>query len=94
MADTPTPPQNESLLKFPCDFTIKVFGLKSDEFESNVLMIIHKHAPNLSGRAIQCRPSQQEKYCALSITIHVESKEQLDAIYQDLSSSPHVIMAL
>lgn len=92
MDDIPIP--QESLLKFPCDFTIKVFGLKSDEFEAAVLVIIHKHAPNLSGRAIESRPSEQGKYCALSITIHVDSKEQLDNIYQDLSSSPHVIMAL
>lgn len=86
--------QNDSLLKFPCDFTIKVFGLASDEFEAAVLSIIHKHAPNLSGRALQSRLSQNGKYLALSITIHVDSKEQLDTIYQALSSSPQVIMAL
>lgn len=85
---------NPSLLTFPCDFTIKVFGLKSDEFEGEVLMLIHKHVPNLSGRAIQARPSENGKYLALSITIHVTSKEQLDDIYRDLSASPHVLMAL
>lgn len=86
--------KEESLLKFPCDFTLKVFGLHSDEFEANVLMIINKHAPNLSGRAIQTRASQHGKYCALSITVHVDSREQLDNIYRELSSSPHVIMVL
>lgn len=94
MNDIPMTPPEESLLKFPCDFTIKVFGLKSDEFEAAVLVIIHKHAPNLSGRAIESRPSQQGKYCALSITIHVDSKEQLDNIYRELSASPQVIMVL
>jgi putative lipoic acid-binding regulatory protein len=93
MTDKPASP-DESLLKFPCDFTLKVFGLRSDEFEANVLMIVHKHVPNLSGRALQTRPSQQGKYCALSITVHVESKEQLDNLYRELSSSPHVIMVL
>jgi len=87
-------PGEESLLKFPCDFTLKIFGLKSDEFEAAVLGIVHKHAPNLSDRAIESRPSQQGKYCALSITIHADSKEQLDNIYRDLSASPHVIMVL
>ena len=83
-----------SLLKFPCDFTLKVFGLHSDEFEAKVLMLIHKHAPNLSGRAVQSRLSENSKYCALSITIHVDSKEQLDNIYRDLTASPFVLMAL
>lgn len=88
------PGEGGTLLTFPCDFTIKVFGKGSDEFEAAVLMIIHKHVPNLSGRAIQTRNSETGKYCALSITVHVDSKEQLDNIYYELSSSPHVIMAL
>lgn len=93
MTDKPILPE-ESLIKFPCDFTLKIFGLKSDEFEATVLVIIHKHAPNLSDRAIESRPSQQGKYCALSVTIHVDSKEQLDNIYRELSASPQVIMVL
>lgn len=87
-------PSNESLLKFPCDFTIKVFGLGSDEFEIAVLTIVHKHVPNLAETAVQTRESANNKYRALSITVHVSSKQQLDNLYQDLSSSPHVLMAL
>lgn len=93
MTDKPTQPE-ESLLKFPCDFPIKVFGLDSEEFEVEVLMIVHKFAPSFSDRAIQSRPSEKGKYKALSLTIHIESKEQLDNIYKALSASPHVIMAL
>jgi putative lipoic acid-binding regulatory protein len=93
MADNGTQ-SKESLITFPCDFTLKVFGFQSQEFESSVLMIIHKHVANLSGRAIQSRPSENGKYLALTITVHVDSKEQLDNIYRDLSSSPHVLMAL
>lgn len=84
----------ESLLTFPCDFTIKVFGLKSQEFEETVLMIIHKHIPSFSDTAIQSRESGKNKYVALSITVHVESKTQLDDIYRELSSSPQVLMTL
>lgn len=86
--------ENESLLTFPCDFTIKIFGLASQEFEAAALMIINKHAPNLSGRMLQSRTSENGKYLALSITVHVDSKEQLDNIYRELSSSPHVLMTL
>jgi hypothetical protein len=89
-----TTEKNASPLSFPCDFTIKVFGMATDEFEGVALGIIHKHAPNLSGRAIQSNISENGKYKALSITVHVESREQLDGIYQDLSASPLVLMAL
>lgn len=85
---------SESLLTFPCDFIIKVFGTASDEFEINVIAIVHKHVPTLLEGAITSRVSENGKYKALTITVHVESKEQLDRIYQDLSSSPHVLMAL
>lgn len=90
MTDTP----KESLLKFPCDFTLKVFGNATDEFEATVLGIINKHVPNASDRTYDSRPSANGKYVALNITVHVESKEQLDNIYRALSSSPQVLMAL
>lgn len=93
MTDNQVPP-GESLLKFPCDFTIKVFGLANDDFEAAALGIIHKHAPNFTDQAFQARPSEGGKYKALSITIHAESKEQLDAIYMELSASPHILMVL
>ena len=87
-------PPTESLLKFPCDFTIKVFGFASEEFEATVFSIVYKHVPNLSDRVIQARPSETGKYLALSITMHVDSKEQLDQVYRELSASPKVLMVL
>ena len=83
-----------TLLTFPCDFTIKVFGKTSDEFEITVLQIIKKHVAYLAENALQVRPSENGKYTAISITVHVDSKEQLDQIYKELSSSPQIIMAL
>ena len=90
MTDKPT----GELLTFPCDITIKVIGLASSEFENEVASIINKHLPNLPKQAIQERPSKNHKYKALSITVHAESKAQLDLIYQDLTASPFVLMAL
>ncbi|MFZ2314374.1 MAG: DUF493 domain-containing protein [Gammaproteobacteria bacterium] len=91
---TSIPDQPETLLTFPCDFPIKVVGHASPEFETTVLGIIHKHLPSFSDRAFQARPSNQGKYLALTITVHVTSKDQLDNIYRELSSSPQVLMAL
>lgn len=83
-----------SALVFPCDFVIKVFGLASDTFEISVLGIIRKHVPDLGETAIKNRHSKDGKYLALSVSVHVNSKEQLDAIYRDLTSNPLVLMAL
>ncbi len=88
------PNDKDSLLTFPCEFAIKVFGVASDEFETEVLSIIHKHIPNLSENAIRTRPSKDKKYLALTVTVFVESQLQLDDIYRELTSNPLVLMAL
>lgn len=92
MTDETTP--SESLLKFPCDFTIKVFGQATDAFEIAVLSIVRKHVPDFSDSMLKSRLSENGKYNALSIVVHVKSRAQLDQIYQDLSSNPEVMMAL
>lgn len=86
--------EKKTLLNFPCDFTIKVFGKTGKDFESTVFNILKKHNAPLTKPEPQSRQSENGKYLAMSVTIFVESKDQLDKIYQDLSSSPHVLMAL
>lgn len=84
----------QSLLNFPCEFIIKVFGIASDEFETAVITIIRNHIKDLREDAFRTRPSKDSKYLAITITINVESREQLDNIYRDLSNNPQVLMAL
>ncbi len=84
-----TPP-----IEFPCDFIIKVVGKANKKFETSVLDIIHKHFPTFSNKNYTKRLSRDANFLALTITIHAESKEQLDAAYQDLSDCKEIIMAL
>ena len=86
--------EKETLLTFPCDFTIKIFGNATEEFEKTVLAIIQKHVPGFSSSRITCNLSENGKYKALSATVHVTSKNQLDDIYRDLSASPQILMTL
>lgn len=92
MTDKPQEPK-ETLLTFPCEFTIKVFGNPTPSFEPTILNIIKTHAPGVEP-SVTSRPSENGKYVALSITITAESKEQMDRIYQDLTACPQVLMAL
>ena len=85
---------DESPLKFPCEFTIKVFGEMAPDFEQTIYTLIHPLAPNLSTGAFQSRISENGKYLSLSVTLFVQSREQLDNIYRALTSSPKVLMAL
>lgn len=84
----------ETLLQFPCEFTIKIFGEMAPDFEQVIYDLIHPHVPALSSGSFQSRISENGKYLSLSVTLYVQSREQLDNIYRALSSSPRVLMAL
>lgn len=83
-----------TLMTFPCDFRLKVFGAATLEFEQAVLAIVREHVPTLSDRAVTTTPSKGNQYTAMSIQFEAESREQLDAIYTALSQHPLVKMAL
>jgi putative lipoic acid-binding regulatory protein len=86
--------QDETLFDFPCQFPIKVMGLANDSFEIEVIKLVRKHVPELADNAVTRRESAKSNYAALTITITANSREQLDAIYRELTASEHVIMAL
>lgn len=82
------------LLEFPCNFPLKVIGLANEQFETAVYSIVRKHLAELSEAAIKMRYSQDKKYLSLTVNAWVVSREQLDAIYIDLSSHEAIMMVL
>jgi putative lipoic acid-binding regulatory protein len=84
----------ETLLEFPCDFPVKAMGLACDELEIAVIEIINRHVEYLAEDALKMKPSKTGKYTAITITITASSKQQLDAIYIDLTACEHVSIAL
>lgn len=84
----------ETLLEFPCQFAVKVMGKNNVEFDLLVLEIVRRHAPDIHEQAMSTRASKDANYMAVTLMINATSKQQLDAIYQDLSGHPQVLMAL
>jgi len=82
----------DTLLKFPCDLPIKVFGRNEAAFREAALGIVRAHY----GEAI--RFSEQESrnggYLSLTITVRAESRETVDAVFQALVDHEHVLMVL
>jgi uncharacterized protein len=85
---------NDSLLAFPCEFPIKVFGKADLEFQAIALEIIRKHVPSLGEAAVHERYSRDQHYLSLTVTIEATSQEQLDAIYRELSADSRILMVL
>jgi putative lipoic acid-binding regulatory protein len=81
-------------LEFPCELTIKAMGLTEPEFELVVVEMVRVHCPNLGEDAVSTRPSKGGKYQSVSVLVNAHSREQMDALYRDLTSHPKVLMAL
>lgn len=86
--------EHSSPIKFPCEFVIKVIGKSADDFQQRILALMQDTFPSIGQQNIKERPSKDNNYTALTITVYAESKAQLDAVYQALSDSPDVLMAL
>lgn len=89
-----TDSSDESPLKFPCEFPVKAMGLSGIDFEKHVLNIFRRHVPDLDETLISKRDSQGGKYVSITVTVQAKNRQQLDAIYQELTDSKHVVMAL
>ena len=85
---------NDELFQFPRDFPIKVMGRDSESFRTLTLAIIERHAGPIAPEQHQRTHEQQGRFLALTYTIRAESRAQLDRIYQDLTDSGVVLVAL
>jgi putative lipoic acid-binding regulatory protein len=86
--------QTDSAIAFPCQFPIKAMGKTSPMLDVVIVEIIRRHVGEIDPESITSRPSKNGKYTAVTITIEATNRKQLDAIYQDLTDHPEVIMAL
>jgi len=85
---------DDTLLVFPCAFPIKAVGAASDDFESLVVEIVARHAPDMDLGTMRVRGSSGGKWVSVTLTIEATSKAQLDAIYRDLTARAEVVWAL
>jgi putative lipoic acid-binding regulatory protein len=83
-----------SLIEYPSDFPIKVFGKSDEGLIPAVIEIISRHDPEFKESSIEMRNSKTARYVSLTCTVRATSRVQLDAIYQALCDHPLVTMAL
>ncbi len=89
MTDTPLPE-----LKYPIPFPLKVIGLDEPDFEEFAIEIVRRHVPDLLEENITSRLSHGDKYRSVAFHFIAQSREQVDALYAELSSHKRVLMIL
>lgn len=80
--------------EFPCDYAIKAMGVDDGRFHEVVIEIVRRHCATLQEDSLRSRPSRGGKYISVTVVIEATSREQLDAIYADLTAHEKVLMRL
>ena len=84
----------QTAIEFPCDFPIKAMGPAGAQTEAAILAIFRRHVPDLAEETVRSRESKGGKYISITVTVRATSREQLDAIYRELTACEQVVMAL
>lgn len=87
-------PTDETLLEYPCDFPIKAMGPNTEDFEALVVSLVRRHAPDLGEGAIRTQASAKGNYLSVTVTVRATSRDQLDAIYRELTAADEIVMVL
>ncbi len=71
-------------LTFPCEYPVKAMGENSQKFLQEMLFIAQKHCPETQQSNVRTNQSKTGKYQSVTITVQVESRTQLEALYQEM----------
>ena len=88
MSDAP------DVFEFPCEVPVKVMGRAGGDCRRLAREIVARHAGTLDDSQVVERLSKDENFVALTFTIRASSREQLDALYRELTASEDVLIAL
>jgi putative lipoic acid-binding regulatory protein len=69
-------------------------GRKERGFAQMITDIVRRHAPDFDPATVEMRPSRQGTYLSVTCVVRAASREQLDALYQELCDHPSVVMVL
>ncbi len=83
-----------TLQEFPAEFPIKVMGRRDSELRALTQAIVERHAGPQPESSIRTRTSADGNFLALTYLVQATSREQLDAIYRELTACKAVVMAL
>lgn len=81
-------------IEYPIDFPLKVIGLDEPDFEPFVIEIVRRHVADLLEENITSRLSTGNKYRSVNFLFIAQSRAQVDALYEELSSHKRVLMIL
>ena len=83
---------NPELWDFPCHIVFKAMALNRALIEENIVTAIQSVLPG--DYTADVRPSKKGNYVSVSVRLHLENKDQVEAVYKAVRSVPDVKMCL
>ena len=93
MRDLLNEPPGE-IMQYPCEIAVKAMGRADSDFETIVVEIVRRHVPDLGEGSVSSKPSSKGNYLSVTVRVNAASREQMDALYHELSAHEAVAMAL
>jgi uncharacterized protein len=84
----------DSPLEFPCNYPVKAMVRTSAEARTAVLTVISRHSDFCHRDDVRIRPSRNGRFESITVTITVNSREQLEKIYAEVRALNEVVMTL
>ncbi len=85
---------DESPLSFPCEIAVKVLGRNDPEFRAHATDIVRRHYVDLPDDAISEQLSRKDAYLSLTFVVNAQSRDEIDALYRELTASDEIMMVL
>ena len=79
-------PAEESPIEYPCVFNVKVMGIAGDELRAVVNDIASRNDSHFNEAKTAEKYSSSKKYLSMSIAIYALNRDQLDALYTELTA--------
>jgi len=94
MSDMPAIPPEDSLIRYPSDFPIKVMGKSHPDLAQTLTALVQQFDPEFDAATVEMRTSKGGNYLGLTFTVRATSREQLDSLYRALHGHPMVAVVL
>jgi putative lipoic acid-binding regulatory protein len=85
---------DREVYEFPTTIPLKVIGRNEDAFEELVIQLFRVHVAETDIYEVVSRLSRGDTYLSVTVTFVAQSREQLDAVYAELSGSKRVMMVM
>ena len=85
---------DESPLSFPCEIAVKVLGRNIPAFRLEAMSIVRRHYADLRDEAVSEQLSRKDAYLSLTFVVDAQSRDEIDALFRELTASDEILMVL